>query len=399
MSDKKIKVKKYGTKKFNNSVNLTKSNKQNRLNLFKFNLKIITITVLIVLFSFILTLYISNLPTINLNKNLQIDTNQTELEESEPLNEQTIKVTNDGIKYLIHPDDILSGGVPKGNIGSEGGIPALDKNNINWVTVEQADEWIEDGELIIILDYKTQIRIYPFQILVFHEIANDEIDGEPILVTYCPLCGTSIIYKREVVDIDGVLKYVRFGVSGKLYNSNLIMYDELTNTYWQQIEGNAIIGELTGQQLIPIESNTITWKKFKESDKYTTDNYNEIKVLSQETGFDRNYGKDPYGSYYEEDFLLFPPKQMSSRLPPKTIVHGIKINEKYKAYVENSLLNLNQKIITDTFEDTQIIIEVKNNNEITFKNLQTNQIIIKERGMFFSWYAFHPNTKIWEGEN
>jgi thiol-disulfide isomerase/thioredoxin len=295
-------------------------------------------------------------------------------------------------KYIIHPDKIQSGGVSKGNIGKDGGIPALDENNIKFVTPLDANNWIKDNELILKLNYNGEIRIYPFQILVFHEIVNDIINDEPIAVTYCPLCGTGIAYKRKI-NINGSQKIVKFGVSGKLYNSNLIMYDTLTNTYWQQINGKAIVGELTGQILTPFEVNTLSWRKFKETKDYN----DNTKVLSQDTGIKRNYGNDPYGTYYEESYLLFTPKNLDKRINLKEIIYGIEINKQFKAYKHNDIIT--NKEIIDTINNTQIKITYNKDNEIIFTNLDTNEIIIKERGMWFSWYAFHPTTSLWEESN
>jgi len=100
-----------------------------------------------------------------------------------------IKINSKGVKYLVDPDKIRGGGPPKGGIGFDRGIPALALNNIKFVTVQEADEWIEDNELVLALVYKGVERVYPLQILVFHEIANDIVAGDPLLITYCPLCG------------------------------------------------------------------------------------------------------------------------------------------------------------------------------------------------------------------
>jgi thiol-disulfide isomerase/thioredoxin len=326
----------------------------------------------------------------------ELDKNSEELEtlsNTNPIDytfdKDEIKTLIDGTKYIIHPDKIQSGGVPKGGIGEEIGIPALDKNNINFITPSNANTWIQDNELVLKLEYNGETRIYPFQILVFHEIVNDIFSDKPVVVTYCPLCGTGISYERKIKQ--GLIKKtVNFGVSGKLFNSNLIMYDDLTDTYWQQIDGKAILGELTGQKLTPIETNTLTWKEFKESESYN----DNTKVLSKETGMDRNYGNDPYGNYYETSYLLFPPKNINTKIDLKEIIYGIEINGEFKAYKHKDIVKF--KEIFDTVSDTQIKITINKNNDITFFDENTNKIIIKERGMWFSWYAFHPTTSLWE---
>jgi len=149
------------------------------------------------------------------------------------------------------------------------------------------------------------------QTTVSTEIANDNIAGDPIAITYCPLCGSGIAYEGKV-KINDELVETEFGTSGKLYNSNLIMYDALTDTYWTQIDGLGIVGELTGQKLISISVDTVVWRDWKNSD-----NAKNAEVLSQETGMNRNYGRDPYGNYYEDSFLKtieFMQKQLSSGL-------------------------------------------------------------------------------------
>jgi hypothetical protein len=301
-------------------------------------------------------------------------------------NEEGIKISEDGTKYLVNPKDILSGGPPKGGIGVERGIPALAKENIKFETVTQADSWIKDNELVLVLEYNGVKRVYPFQILVWHEIVNDKINNVPLLITYCPLCGSGIVYERKIL-INTSNVETRFGTTGKLYNSNVIMYDEETNTYWQQIGGRAIIGELTGQKLQLIDSNTVTWGKFKIQNP-------DAMVLSQDTGFNRKYGNDPYGSYYENSHLLFPVNEIDSRIHPKDVIYGIEISGNYKAYREIDIIK--NKKIEDTFLGMEIIITVLEDGRVQFFNQNSSQIIPKERDFWFAWYAFHPNTELYE---
>lgn len=294
-------------------------------------------------------------------------------------------VDSSGNKYVIDPEKIVSGGVPKGGIGVDVGIPALDENNIKFVSVEDANEWISDNELVLYLEYNGEKRIYPLQILVWHEIANDLIGTEKVIVTYCPLCGSGIAYKSEI-NVGGETKTPKFGTSGKLYNSNLVMYDDLTDTYWQQIGGQAILGELSGQKLIPIDIDTISWRDAKT--------HADAIVLSQETGMLRDYGRDPYGTYYENSLLFFSVENQSGLIHPKTIIYGIEIEGIFKAYKEDDI-KLNPEII-DRVADTNIKIVLNRDNTITFTDLDSDKEIIKERDMWFAWYAFHPKTTLWE---
>ena len=305
------------------------------------------------------------------------------------IDDSEIKIAKDGTKYIIDPNKIRGGGPGKGGIGIDKGIPALSDQNIKFVSVKEANNWIEDNELVLVLTYQGVTRVYPLQIMVWHEIANDNIAGDPIIVTYCPLCGSGIAYKGEV-KIDDEFVETEFGTSGKLYNSNLVMYDALTDTYWTQIDGLGIVGELTGQKLIAISVDTVVWRDWKNSG-----NAKNAEVLSQETGISRNYGRDPYGSYYEDSFLIFPVENSDNRIHAKTVVFGIEVNGQYKAYQEDDLIELRE--IEDEIAGVKIKVARDNFGIIKITNLDTGEEIVKERDFWFAWYAFHPNTDLWEG--
>ena len=289
--------------------------------------------------------------------------------------EMGIQITSRGVKYLVDPNKIISGGPPKD------GIPSID--NPKYVTLQEADQWIEDNELVLGIIYKNVTRVYPLQIMVWHEIVNDHIAGDPILITYCPLCGSGIAYERT---LDG--KEVEFGTSGKLYNSNLVMYDRKTNSYVSQIDGLAIVGELTGTELVPISIDTVVWREWKAA-------HPDSEVLSQDTGFMRAYGKDPYGNYYENSFVLFPVENEDERVHPKTVVFGIEVNRVYKAYKEDDLI-LN-KVIEDTVNEVRIKVERDEAGIVMITNLDTGDEIVKEQDFWFAWYAFHPETELYSG--
>ncbi|MBT3274402.1 MAG: DUF3179 domain-containing protein [Spirochaetales bacterium] len=287
--------------------------------------------------------------------------------------DEEIKILNDGTKYLIHPSEIRSGGPPPD------GIPSIDKPLFE--SVNAAGKWLGESDLVIILDLNNTVRIYPFPILVWHEIVNDTVQGVPVLVTYCPLCGSAIAYERK---IDG--ESVEFGTSGKLYNSNLIMYDRLTESYWTQIGGRAVVGPLTGARLKPIVIHTVTWADAKAR-------HPRAEVLSRDTGFRRVYGTDPYGSYYTEEYLMFPVDNEDRRLHPKDPVLGIEVDGIYKAYGENDF-SVPGKII-DEFEGRRVEITTDEYGVVTFADLSTDEEIVAERDFWFAWAAFHPDTLLY----
>ena len=312
-----------------------------------------------------LRVYNTSSPLNQENKNIELTTKEKNM---------SIKLTDKGVKYIVEPNKIVSGGPPKD------GIPSID--DPKFVSVTEADKWISDEELVLVITHEGEIRVYPLQIMVWHEIVNDTIGGDPVLITYCPLCGTGIAYERI---ING--EPVEFGTSGKLYNSNLVMYDRKTDTYWSQIDGQAIVGELAGEKLKAISIDTVVWRDWKN------ENSNAL-VLSNDTGFNRQYGKDPYGNYYEDSFLFFEVDEKDDRVHPKTVVYGIKIGEQYKAYREDDVAN--KKEIKDRVGDVNIKITRDNTGVVKIINQDTNEEVVKERGFWFSWYAFHPNTDLYQ---
>ena len=282
-------------------------------------------------------------------------------------------LTNDaGLRYIVDPALLMAGGPQRD------GIPSID--HPTYVSLDEADEWIADNELVLALIYKGVTRVYPLQILVWHEIVNDVVAGDPLLITYCPLCSSGVAYNRV---IDGLP--VEFGTSGSLYNSNLVMYDRQTETYWSQIDGLAIVGELSGQELEPIGLDTVVWSEWKIA-------HPDSEVLSQDTGFDREYGRDPYGSYHEDSYIWFPVQARDDRIHPKTVVFGIEIGGVYAAYCEEDLVELGS--IEDRVNGVRIRISRDAAGIVSVLNLSTQEVIVKEREYWFAWVASHPDTQL-----
>ena len=290
------------------------------------------------------------------------------------VNDSEIRQLPDGTKYLIHPDKLLAGGPPKD------GIPSIDAPL--FVSVGEADRWLEDDELGAAVLHKGVERFYPFQILVWHEIVNEVVAGDAILITYCPLCGSVIGYERT---ING--ETVEFGTSGKLYNSNLVMYDRLTDSYWTQIEGRAVIGDLTGTELKLFPVEVLTWGDWKAA-------YPDSEVMSRETGHVRVYGRDPYGDYYSSRNLIFPVENDDNRLHPKAVIFGIEIGGSAKAYPESALKASPE--VRDEINNVPLSIVRDSTGIVTITRLDTNERVPHERDFWFAWAAFHPDTALFE---
>jgi hypothetical protein len=222
-------------------------------------------------------------------------------------------------KHGVPYSEILSGGPPKD------GIPAL--KDPQFVSVSDADAWLKPVEPVILVQVEDDARAYPIQILIWHEIANDTVGGEPLVVTFCPLCNTAIAFKRTV---NGDV--LEFGTTGRLRYSNLIMYDRQTETWWQQATGEAIAGELTGAQLAFYPATIISWQDFKSA-------HPEGKVLSRETGYLRDYGHNPYIGYDDVNNppFLYQGPTTPDQLPSVARVLTIDLNGESVAYPYETL--------------------------------------------------------------
>jgi hypothetical protein len=227
--------------------------------------------------------------------------------------------STDFSKHSVPLDEFQSGGPPKD------GIPAID--DPHFTPVSEVD-WLESREPVIEVTVGDETRAYPIQILTWHEIANDELGGVPVAVTFCPLCNTAIVFDRRV---DG--EVLSFGTTGKLRESDLVMYDRTTESWWQQFSGEALVGELTGNELKQLPARMVAWSDFKHD-------HPSALVLDKETGFSREYGANPYAGY---DSIDSPPifavrNDDDDRLPPKERVVYVEAGTRAFAVPFSSLM-------------------------------------------------------------
>jgi len=227
------------------------------------------------------------------------------------------------------------GGPPKD------GIPSID--NPSFVSIEAASRWIDPKEPVIAIQMNGVAKAYPLQILTHHEIANDEIGGTPVAVTFCPLCYSSIAFERT---LDG--ETVTFGVSGLLRKSDLVMYDRKSETLWQQFTGKAIVGDRAGDELKVVPSQLVSFRQFVE-------NYPDGTVLSRDTGHNRPYGQNPYAGYDDVDQSPFAyDGPTDDRLPPKEKVVAVSQDGSHKAYPHS--ITKEKRVIHDTMRDRPLVV-------------------------------------------
>jgi hypothetical protein len=193
------------------------------------------------------------------------------------------------------------------------GIPALAAPRK--AAVEEADRSLKPGDAVLGLLIGDEAVAYPIRLLNWHELVNDEVGGVPVAVTYCPLCRSGIVFDRRAGDA------VReFGVSGLLYNSDLVMYDRGTRSLWSQIMAEAIAGSSTGAKLSRLPARRTSWAQWKATQPGT-------KAVLFDTGHSRDYGSDPYAGYADSPGLYFPVSHEDARLPRKTVVFGVSLPE------------------------------------------------------------------------
>jgi hypothetical protein len=337
--------------------------------------------------------------------------------------------------HTVDYQSIFSGGV-----GRDGGIRPLDDPVPT--DIASADEWIGPLEPVIVLEIGDVARAYPLQIMTWHEIVNDELAGVPVTVTFCPLCNSAVVFDRR---LDAIV--YDFGVSGNLRNSDLIMWDRQTESWWQQLTGEGIVGVNAGRELTMIAAQIVSWDAFKAS-------HPEGDAVSRDTGFPRAYGQNPYVGYDRDDnppFLY--DGDLDGRLLPKERIAAININDVDGAFLYSIIATervvnynlggedvvvffepgmrsaLDRMFLTDSSEvgATGVFAPTANGQQLTFRlegNVAEGVLMDNETGstwsilgravagplegtqldrvvhqdhFWFAWAAFKPDTLIYEG--
>lgn len=242
----------------------------------------------------------------------------------------------DSAEWTISSCAVFDGGPGKD------GIPSVDAPN--FILASDVD-YLEDTDLVVGVFSDGALKAYPHPIMDWHEIVNDKIGNTSMAITYCPLTGTAIGWDRM---IDGAL--TSFGVSGLLYNTNLIPYDRKTDSNWSQIGLESVNGTQAGNRITThhlIETEWETWKTM----------FPNSLVMTEDTGFDRNYGTYPYGDYRTNHrFLIFPVSNEDERLERKERGLGILINGRAKFYNRGSFRDAPITVVPDNFLGTELVV-------------------------------------------
>ena len=224
-----------------------------------------------------------------------------------------------------------------------------------------------------------QARAYPLSILVWHELVNDELGGVPVLISYCPLCGTALTFDRRLEPGSPAL---RFGVSGLLYQSDMLMYDRESESLWSQISAEAVAGSATGKRLSILRSRLETWGRWRARHPQTT-------VLSRRTGHWRDYAATPYGDYASSRRLLFPVHR-DRRYHPKEWTLGVRVkNGPSRAYPAQEV-EKHGGHVSETFAGRAVSVRFDAEARV-FEVAAPTDVEVLE-GYWFAWMAFHRDS-------
>lgn len=274
----------------------------------------------------------------------------------------------------IPVEAIERGGPPKD------GIPAIDQPRF----VSAAQSGLRANDRVLGYAEGGVARAYPIRILNWHEVVNDRIGPRDLVVSYCPLCGTGMAF-------DGAIgaQRTRFGVSGLLYNSDVLLYDRQTSSLWSQILMTAVTGPLKGTRLKPLPLAHTTWADWRRRHPGT-------EVLSTETGFVRDYDRDPYAGYDKVQRLMFDVQHRDDRFPLKEWVLGVTVGDQAKAYPFSLLARAvnAQGLLADTVAGRPLHIhfDAEHQSARVLDSDGTERPSVM--AFWFAWVAFHPRTEV-----
>jgi len=279
---------------------------------------------------------------------------------------------------IIPSSEIFRGGPAKD------GIPAIDKPR--FVEARHAT-FLDADDRILGFVSGNEARAYPIRILNWHEIVNDHVNDQAIVITYCPLCGTGMAFSSQV---EG--RTLQFGVSGLLYQSDVLLYDRQSESLWSQIRSQAVSGTFAGSVLEQLPLQHTTWKHWRAQ-------YPTSRVLSTETGALRDYNRDPYAGYSESRRLFFDVNHAApSHYHPKERVLGVRIANQTKAYPFSELDRFDKASFKDTIGGTDVLVHWDRASASAIITNIHQQALPSTIAYWFAWFTFHPRTLVFQAK-
>ena len=274
----------------------------------------------------------------------------------------------------IAADEIHIGGPPRD------GIPSID--DPIFFSANQAG-FLNAQDRVLGLHLNGVSKAYPISIMNWHEIVNDEIAGKAVAVSFCPLCGTGVAFAAHAGG-----KKLNFGVSGLLYNSDVLLYDRETESLWSQLLTRAVSGPMKGTSLKQISLEHTSWGNWKKRHPQTL-------VLSTDTGYSRDYRRDPYAGYEDNKGIYFPVAHRDPRYHPKERVLGLEIDGQFKAYPFAELSQTNG-LVHDRFNGKSLNIYYDKNSHSARVTDADGRPLPGITAFWFAWIAFHPETAVFK---
>lgn len=284
------------------------------------------------------------------------------------------KMNDFDISNITIPTDEVHKGGP-----AKDGIPAID--HPKFISADQA-HFLSDNDEVLAISINGVAKAYPIRILNYHEVVNDTFKEQSIIITFCPLCGSGVAFSGNIDGID-----FTFGVSGLLYNSDVLLYDRQTESLWSQLLGKAVSGSSVGKEIKLVAIEHTSWADWKFR-------YPNTLILDINTGFNRDYNRLPYAGYENNEQLYFPVNNQNVILANKEKVLGVTINGIQKAY-PFKILKEGDKEIEDTVNKKKVVISYnKESDSATIKD-ENGNLLPATTLFWFAWVAFHPDTLIY----
>lgn len=278
---------------------------------------------------------------------------------------------------LITPNEIDHGGPGRD------GIPALDEPQ--FLTGDDRDSQIKPGDRVMGVSYNGVAKAYPITILDFHEVVNDTFADTALTITFCPLCGTGMVFLANAGD-----QLLNFGVSGLIYNSDMLLYDRKTNSLWSQIMKKAVTGPLKGTTLTQVPAQYTTWASWSQQ-------HPQSLLLSRDTGHQRDYENGGYIQYRRLPGIAFSTLHSDVRIPAKTWVVGITAGEHAMALPFEELDKL-EGALAVTVGETALEIQWDKEASAARAFDADGKEFPTTSGYWFAWVAFHPETGLYAAE-
>lgn len=282
-------------------------------------------------------------------------------------------------RLTVPTEQILSGGPGRD------GIPAI--LNPHFIDASKV-RFLKDHDTVLGLTMNGKSKAYPIKILNWHEVVNDSMGSQKFVISYCPLCGSGMAFLTQQGN-----QTLTFGVSGLLYNSDVLMYDHQTESLWSQIRGKAISGVSSGMSLTQYPLKLTRWKQ------WLSDNPGTL-VLSTKTGYYRSYSQDPYAGYSRTPRLYFPvANQAPSSYATKETVLGYKGKQKQIAFPLSELRKHDQGKFGYQFDGQKLNIHWDSQNQSAWITDSSGKQIASTMLYWFAWYAFYPETEVFKAAN